>query len=225
MQEAPPVAVPVTTDVLRNLFFSEDKPKALKPVDVSILAYLVLRRTEDHEIFDSFLTIAQRVCSDRQTVARSLQRLEKLKWISVGGRGRGRTKGISINVEELPAAQPVRAKITQEAKVLAFRYEKALQKHFSRHRFPKNWLIRQVPSAQRILTNCGQDLTLAARMVSHALSTPPYKARAARSLYHLLTVWPGIKRTYQEKVKDIQAATELPPQKGDETNEQCNAAA
>lgn len=224
MQSAPS-SVPTTTEVFRKLFFSEDKPKALKPIDLSILAYLILRRSEDHEIFDSFLTIAERVCSDRQTVARSLQRLEKLKWITVGGRGRGRTKGISINVQELPAAQPLRAKITQAAKVLAFRYEKGLQKHFSRHKFPKNWFIRQVPSAQRILTKCGGDLTLAAKMVSHAMSTAPYKGRAARSLYHLLTAWPGVAHSYKLKTAAQSEQAEAAVQKGGANDEQCSAAA
>lgn len=225
MQTAPLLTNNIIIDMLQRLFFSRDKPPRVKPVDISILTYLILRRCIDHEVFDSQDTIAKRLGSERRAVANSLERLEKLKWITVGGRGNGRTNALSVNLESLPAAEPINSAITPGAKFLAGRYMAALQRA-GRKKFPKNWLQRQNPSAQRILTNCGGDLALARAMVSHALNSPRYKARASISLYHVLTVWPGVARSYQEKFGQQQQIAPTPPlQKGDSSNEQCDAAA
>jgi hypothetical protein len=216
MQTAPLVTDHVTIDVLKKLFFSDDKPSTIAPVDMGVLAYLILRRSVDHEVYDSYLTIAERLGTDRKTVARSLERLDKLGWASFGGRGIGRTKALTVNAEKLPAAQAVRAKVTQAAKTLTWRYMEGLKKT-GRSRFPKNWHTRQFPSAQRILTNCGGDIELAARLISHGLSNPKYKNRTGTSLYHALMVWPGITRSYTEKLKQQQT--------GEINNAQCSTAA
>lgn len=191
-----------TIAVLERLMFSEDKNAPLLPVDIAVLTYLILRRCGDHPIFDSFLTIAKRTCSDRQTVARSLERLERLKWVSVAGRGVGRTKAISVNVDTLPAAQPVREQLTPEAKQLAGRYMLALQKR-GKQRFPKGWGQRQIPSAQRILTECGGDLGLARTMVGYALRDSRFSTRASQSLYALLAIWPKVSEAYAVYTKSL----------------------
>jgi DNA-binding MarR family transcriptional regulator len=221
MQAAPLQTNQVTVDVLQRLFFSETKPKNLKPIDISILGYLILRRCADHEIVDSHLTVAERVCSDRQTVARSLDRLEKLGWITVAGRGRGLTKAIAVNVDAFPAAQPIREKITQEARELTHRYFVYLQK-LGRRKFPKNWLKRQIPSAQRILTRSGGDLALAASIAGFALSDLRFKARAKMSLYHLLSIWSKVVRAHGERTS---VATLQHTGEGGSKDVQCNAAA
>lgn len=227
MQSAPLISNQVTVDVLHRLFFSESKPRRLKPVDLTVLTYLVLRRCEDHEIFDSYLTIAERVCSDRQTVARSLDRLEKLGWVTVGGRGVGLSKAISINADAFPAAQPLRDKLSPAAKFLVGRYAIALKKA-GKEKFPKGWLLRQVPSAQRILTNCGDDLQLARWMVGFAMHDPRFKARAQMSLYNLLAVWPQVVRAYADRPSVAPPALELDstgvPRNG-EPHAECSAAA
>jgi DNA-binding MarR family transcriptional regulator len=211
MQSGTPSSNHVTIDVLQRLYFSESKPKQLKPIDLSVLSYLILRRTADHNIYDSQQTIAERLGSERKAVASSLARLQKLGWVTVGGRGNGRSNAISIHLDGLPAAQPIRAKITQDAKLLAFKYQQALSK-MGRRKFPKNWAVRQAPSAQRVLTKCGGDLAHARAIVSHALNSSAYKKRGSISLYHLLTVWSGVTRSFQEK----QNATP----KGETNNEQ-----
>lgn len=217
MQPAPLQTNAVTIDVLQRLFFTENKPSSLTPLDIAILAYLILRRTTDHSIHDSHLTIAERVCSDRRTVSRSLRRLEKAGWVSVGGRGAGRSKAISINIEKLPAAQPIRAAVTIEAKQLASRYHIALQKRVGVRKFPKNWLTRQAPSAQRILTHCEGNLPLACEVIGHALSNPKFKLRASKSLYHVLVIWPSIMRSYQQAKAALQ-------NKGTEKENGCSTA-
>jgi hypothetical protein len=215
MQTAPLITNHVTIDVLQRLLFSEDKPSRLTPVDLAVISYLILRRTHDHEILDSAQTIAARLSGDRRVIGRSLERLRSLGWVSVGSRGNGRTKAISINIDMLPAAQPVRAKITQDAKKLTWRYMTALGK-MGRKKFPKNWHTRQFPSAQRILTLCSADLELAARVLGHGLNNPKFKKRTAMSLYHALIVWHQIADSYQKqsKAQIIPTTQEVEPSNG-----------
>lgn len=214
----------ITIEVLQRLFFSESKPRHLLPIDLAILAYLILRRTSDHEISDSQQTLADRVCGDRKTVARSLRRLGRLGWVSVSGRGRGRTKGLSIDIDKLPAAQPVREKISKEAKQFAYQYEAYLKKTTKR-RFAKNWLTRQGPSAQQILTKCGGNLPLAGAVVEHAFDNPKFKKCAETSLYHLLCKWRAIKESFDLAQAVKQAQQQPQAQIGGPNDNKCNPAA
>jgi hypothetical protein len=50
-----------TITLLQSLYSSESKPPELRPVDVALLTYLVLRQTEDHFVYDSQLTLANRL--------------------------------------------------------------------------------------------------------------------------------------------------------------------
>jgi hypothetical protein len=189
-------------EILQRLFFSEAKPSILRPVDLSVMAYLLLRRCADHAIFDSYQTIAERVCVERKAVQESLSRLQRVGWISLGGRGIGRSKAIAINLEAFPAAQPVRDKITPEAKALVQEYVKELHK-IGRRKFPKQWATRQLPSAQRILTKCGGDVNLAYYMMGFAFMHPDLRKRARTSVYHMVCIWPKIAKAYEERVGQV----------------------
>jgi hypothetical protein len=159
MKTAPLLDNHVLIDILQRMFYSEAKPSNLLPVDLSVMTYLLLRRCTDHAIFDSYQTIAERVCVERKTVPESLDRLQRAGWIALGSRGPGRSKAVTINIDKFPAAQPVRDRITLEARVLVQEYVKELGK-VGRRKFPKQWIPRQLPSAQRILTKCGGDVNL-----------------------------------------------------------------
>jgi len=182
---------------LLNLYTSEEHPSKLQPIDIALVTYLVLRRTHDHEIFDSQLTIAQRLCSDRRAVAHSFDRLKSIKWISVRKRGRGMTDAIALNVESLPATRKLRQKITPEARELAERYQLALRALGPR-RFTKNWLSRQAANAQIILGFCDGNLELARRLVGFAIRKSRHQKKARISLYHARMVWSRIVQEYQE---------------------------
>jgi hypothetical protein len=131
MQPAPLLTDSLTVDVLQRLLFNESKPTQLLPIDIAVMSYFILRRCVDHSISDSQGTIARRVCAERQAVAESLKRLERVGWITVGGRGRGLSREISLNFETLPAAQPIRDKITPAAEFLVTKYMTNLTKNRS----------------------------------------------------------------------------------------------
>lgn len=223
---------PILTDralieTIRHLYFSEGKPTQITPVDISILTYLILRRSEDHEIFDSQETIAGRIGCERKTVGESLERLKRMEWISIGGRGQGRTKAIAIRTDKLPASHGVRAAITQQAKSLTVRYHWYLKRTDPRRRFRKDWLQRQLPSAQRILTLCGGDLDLARAHLNFAMRHPIYKRRAETSLYHAICIWGKISRAYVEALEKASPAPnrDMPTEGVIVNADECNPAA
>lgn len=117
-QQAPFQTARVSNEVLINLYSNEDKPATITPLDIAVISYLVLRKAFDHEIYDSQSTLAMRLATDYKAVKRSLARLDTLGWITYRGRGIGKPKGISLNLEKLPAAQPIREKITPDASLL-----------------------------------------------------------------------------------------------------------
>lgn len=192
----------VVIDVLQRMLFSETKPSKVRPIDLSVMTYLLMRRCADHSIFDSHQTIAERVCAERKAVRESLARLDDVGWISLGGRGKGRSKAVCVDLEAFPAAQPIRDKITEEAKALVREYVSELQKA-GRRKFPKQWTTRQYPSAQRILTKCGGDVNLAYRMMGFAFMHPDFRKRARMSVYHMLCIWPKIAKAYGERIQQV----------------------
>lgn len=198
---APLITDHVTVETLQRLLFSEEKPASLTPVDIAILTYLVLRRSLDHEIIDSEGTLALRLGCERKTIGESIARLKKIEWIEAAHRGVGRSKGLSLRLDKFPAAQPVRAVITQDAKKLALLYYKALKQNDPKRRFTKNWLPRQCPSAQRILTLSGGDLALARARLSFAVNHPKFRLRAQLSLYHALCLWKRITYAHEALTK------------------------
>lgn len=182
---------------LQNLYFSENQPQPsrLQPIDIAFVTYLLLRRTQDHEIFDSQFTIAQRLRSDRRAVARSLARLKAAGWFSVRKRGRAQTAAIALNIGSLPATRTLREKVTPEAGQLAFRYQRAVQRIRPR-RFSKSWLSRQVVNAQIILGLCDGNLERAAAILTHGITKSRHQRKARISLYHARMVWPQIVESY-----------------------------
>ena len=202
MNTAPLLDDHVLIDIMQRMFFSEAKPSHLLPVDFSVMSYLLLRRSVDHAIFDSHQTIAERVCVERKTVPESLDRLQRAGWITLGSRGPGRSKAIAVNIDKFPAAQPLRDKITPEAKALVLEYVKELHK-IGRRKFPKQWVPRQHSSAQRILTKCNGDVNMAYRMMGFAFMDPALKNRARMSVYHMVCIWPKIERAYGERVGQV----------------------
>jgi hypothetical protein len=177
-------------------FLAAQKPTDITPVDVLVVVYLIQRRAFDHPISDSQYTISQRLGCDLRTIGRSLERLAspQVNWIARSKR-QGRSDGLALIHANLPLAESERLRVTQDAKMLAGRYQMALQKA-GRKRFPKGWLGQQCVSAQRILNYCAGDLTIARRMVGYAISTPMYKVAARQSLYHLLRRWKSIEASY-----------------------------
>ncbi len=205
MKTAPLLDNHVTVEVLQRLYFSETKPSHLLPLDLAIMTYLVLRRCADHAIFDSYHTIAERVCVERKAVMESLDRLQRAGWVTVGGRGIGKSKALAINLDAFPAAQPIRDRITDGAKALVDKYVQALQQ-VGRRKFPKGWKTRQFPSAQRILTKCGGDVNMAYQMMGFAFLHPDLRKRARMSVYHMACIWPKVSRDYEAQMKQIAAA-------------------
>jgi hypothetical protein len=207
-------------DINQRLLLSEDKPSNFTPLDNLLVDYWIHRGAITHEICDSQLTLARRLgCSDRHAIAASFARLSSAGWITVCYHGKGNTRGVQINVDKLPACAPVRAKITKQAENLAFRYQVAIEKLTSRIRFPNNWLKRQEPSAQQILTRCGNDIERAAQIIGYGMNhSPKYKRRVKMSLYNALRVWPGLVREYEHWQEFLRQKQE---QKGSE-NEHAN---
>jgi hypothetical protein len=102
---------------LQNLLFSENKPEQLRPLDIALVTYLILRQTEDHYINDSQLTLANRLACERKAIADSIKRLDGFGWIVSKApwqwnkntkqktRSIGKTVALSVNLAKLPQAK------------------------------------------------------------------------------------------------------------------------
>lgn len=199
-----------TVELLQNLLFSENKPPELRPVDILLLNYLILRQTEDHCIYDSHLTLAQRLGCERRTIADSIKRLSTLGWIvneksyqwsektKRKTRSIGRTSGLSVNLEKLP--QPTdRAKHSPpspEAVALATGHTALLMKHGLNRRQPKTKTFdrQQALAAQRLIDEFGSEKAYA--VLNFALSDARYTKAAQKSLYEVRSRLPALRRAY-----------------------------
>lgn len=209
-------------EVLLNLYSNENKPQGTTPLDLALVTYLVCRRAFDHEIHDSQHTLSIRLSADYKAVKRSLERLDELHWITYRNRGDGLPKGIALNLQNLPAAQPIRDKITPDAERLVDFYlelRKSVNKRAPvirggkliepRLKLPRNWKQRQLASAQRLVTRY-QGYPVASRVVYELFHHPQMgiQTKARKSLYNLFNVIPRV-RKIQEQVRSMATLQEV----------------
>jgi hypothetical protein len=194
---------------LQNLYFNEKKPAELRPVDLALLTYLILRQTEDHFITDSQLTLAQRLGCERRTIADSISRLSEIGWIVSRApyqwsrttkrktRRIGGTIGLSINLDKLPKARD-RAKHavpSQDAIDIAARYTTFLRKSGVNTKH-KNFGKHQEHAAQRLIENLG-DPKRTVDLINFALQDERFRKTACKSLYEIRTRLAEIRLAYQ----------------------------
>jgi len=194
----------ITTDKtltrLHDLYFSENKPKKLKPIDLALLTYLVLRQSDDHFIRDSQDTLAARLGCTRNTIGTSIKRLQSLKWISVqrptdwNEKTRRSTKsiyrplGLSVNLDKLPlsADRAGRSAISEDARDLAAQHSLIVMKFKGQSKYnraPKNFDRFQENAAQRLIDELGS-YDDAADVVNFAVNDSPQHHKAGiTSLY------------------------------------------
>ena len=197
---------------LQNLYFSENKPTELRPVDVALLTYLILRQTEDHYIYDSHLTIANRLECERRTIADSIKRLSGMGWITTEKawqwnentkrrtRVIGKTGGLSINLDKLPQAKD-KAKHTSpspDAIELAKWHTALLIKNgLGRKIRYKTFDQQQQYAAQRLIDALGNDINKVSDVLNFVLNDPRHQKDGYSSLYRVRAKLRAIIRDFE----------------------------
>lgn len=215
-----------TLTTLHNIFFSENKPEDLTPTDLALATYLVLRQTEDHFIYDSQDTLAERLGCERGAIKRSIERLKAAKWIVTKEawqysektkkktRALAKTVGLSIVLDKLPqysnrATRP--SAISEEAKELARRHNAALIKLGRYGRRPKNFAQMQERSAQRLIEEFGGS-EMVRTVINWALQNPRFMKTVHKSLYEVRRKAREIRKAYDERLQSTQPAAQPPAQ-------------
>lgn len=202
-----------TIITLQDLLFSENKPDELKPVDIALITYLLLRQTEDHFIFDSQLTLANRLGCERKTIGDSVKRLEALKWITTNEpwqwnpttkrktRRMGSTVGLAVNLDKLPQAmdRTKHSKPSPEAVRLAMKHTGSLIKWGVGKRTDKNFKSQQEHAAQRIIDGMGGYLE-AIDLWNFAQNDRRFKKSVKTSLYAMRTRLSPMKEAFEAAI-------------------------
>lgn len=197
-----------TITTLHNLFFSESKPAELKPIDLALLVYLILRQSADHFIYDSQLTLAIRLGCSRDAIADSISRLEKIKWLIVERpwqfsaktkrktRVIGRTVGLAINLDKLPSAddRAKRSKPSRDAVHMASQHTALLVKRGLFRKQFKNFDRFQENAAQWLIDELGADIAF--EILNFAMEDKRFQKAAFTSLYKIRSRLPAIKAAY-----------------------------
>jgi hypothetical protein len=189
-----------TITTLQNLLFSEDKPPSLKPIDIALVVYLLLRQTDDHFIFDSQLTLAERLGCRREAIKDSIERLQSLEWITTERavkwnpkthnktRTIGKTLGLALNLDKLPTQKDRsrHLKPSAEAKWLAGEHTAILTKNGLIANPPKSFYRQQEHAAQRLIEAIGS-AKAAVGLFNFALTDARFEKAAKKSLYEVRT--------------------------------------
>lgn len=199
----------VTNQSVRD-FLNAEKPANITTVDVLQMVHFLLRKGQDHEIYDSQQTLSELCACDVRTIARSQQRLHSFGWLSRPQR-RGRTNALSLNYEKIPSEKAVRVLITQDAKTLSSHYMNELRSKGIKRKFPNAWFARQHLSAQKIIDRCDGDLELATKIVKFAISNPRLQGKAKKSLYELVGAWLKVRATFDAVHPEYKTAEPAQP--------------
>ena len=200
---------------LHNLYFSENKPQQLQPVDIALATYLILRQTDDHFIYDSQDTLATRMGCERKAVARSISRLKTAGWVTTSvpyqwnektkkkTRVLARTVGLSISVGKLPQ-QSDRAKRTSapsvHAKALAKMHTATLVQYAKGgvNRFPKDFGQQQERAAQRLIDEL-ESTTVPYQILAFVLNDQRFSKAGLKSLYEVRLRLKAIRKAFDEE--------------------------
>jgi hypothetical protein len=197
-----------TITTLHDLYFSENKPADLKPIDLALLTYLVLRQTEDHFIHDSQLTLANRLGCKSDAIAGSVKRLEGPGWVVVERpwqfsaktkkktRVIGRTVGLAINWDKLPKPgdRAKRSKPSPDAVNMAAQHTAILVKLGLVRKQFKNFGKHQEHAAQRLIDELGANE--AYELLNFAMEDKRFKKASGTSLYKVRSRLPVIKAAF-----------------------------
>ena len=211
-----------TVNLLQNLLFSENKPPQLRPVDLLLLTYLVVRQTEDHFIYDSHLTLASRLGCERGTIADSIKRLSGIGWITTEEpwqwnpntkrktRSIGKTVGLSINLDKLPRAQDKtpHPRPSPDALDLAKWHTALLIKNGvgGKTRY-KTFDQQQQYAAQRLIDKLGDRVS---DVLDFALNDPRHQKKGRTSLYQVRAKLPAIMRDFEAAADCATASGPVP---------------
>lgn len=203
---------------LMDLYFTENKPAGLKPVDLTLLSYLILRQTEDHYIYDSQETLAARLGCERKTVKRSIENLEKLGWITVKRKWDWNEKthrktraiyaplGLCLNPEKLPKRSKTdkRSAPSEDAIDLAaqhsdinLRYRLSPYNQGNRKQ-PKRWKAHQAYAAQKLIDAVGSE-----RIEDFLNFAIDYHGAATYALSTLVRKLPQVLKEFEEFEAEI----------------------
>lgn len=214
-----------TLTILHNLYFSENKPETLQPLDLALATYLLLRQTEDHFIWDSQDTLATRLGCDRGTIKRAIDRLVAAGWVLTKAQTRfsektkrttramGKTVGLAINLDGLPDYddRATRPAVSEDAKELARRHTAFLDHGRKPRRRHKGFGAMQGRAAQRLLDDWG-DLETVRKIFNWAKDDPRFEKAAHRSLYEFRRRSKAIWRAWQVQLSQSAAESPAPQQ-------------
>lgn len=220
-----------TVKLLQNLLFSENKPEQLRPLDIALLTYLIVRQTEDHFIHDSQLTLANRLGCERKAIADSIKRLDALGWIvskkswqwnektQRKTRSIGKTVALSVNVAKLPQAldRSKHSGPSPEAVRLAADHTKFLVGLGLSARQHKNFEGQQQHAAQRLIEEMGS-YEFALDLLNFSDYDDRHRSAVRKSLYEVRTRLRVIRPAYDaacaERDADAAAAAATVPVAG-----------
>lgn len=175
-----------TLEALRNLLYSDDKPKWFKTIDALLLSYLVLRMADDHEIFDSQHTLATRFGCDTRTISASVKRLKSHGWVTSRSR-KYTSSALAINRAMLPQERTRRLLPSDDAKELAEDALNVLRQLNPKRRYTKAAITREVINAERIIGHCGS-YEVAFEVVKFALMSDRWHERVKRVGLHAVNM-------------------------------------
>jgi hypothetical protein len=209
---------------LQNLYFSENKPPQLRPVDIALVSYLVHRQTEDHYIFDSYLTLADRLGCERRTIADSVTRLSAMGWITTRKawqwnettkqktRTIGKTTGLSVVLDKLPQAKD-KAKHSPPSQyaINLAKWHSALLKdnNVGRKTRYKTFDQQQQYAAQKLIDELGVEKV--SDVLDFALSDKRHQRKARKSLYEVRVALKAIQRDYDAAQAASSSKSARPP--------------
>lgn len=197
---------------LQSLYFSENKPEQLRPVDIALLTYLILRQTADHYIYDAHLTLASRLGCERRTIAESIKRLSDLGWISTEKswqwnektkrrtRSIGRTVGLSINLDKLPQEKDKaqhRGPSSDAIELANWHTALLIKNNVGRKTRYASFDRQQQHAAQRLIDALGDDLNKVSDILDFAMNDPRHRKAGYSSLYRIRAKLPAIRRDFE----------------------------
>jgi DNA-binding MarR family transcriptional regulator len=191
-------------ETLRKLLASDEgRPEGILPVDLLLVARLLLQRADERPVYTSQSTLARELNCTERTVSGSAQRLKAAGWIEVEtGQARWNANKYFVLLAKLPLEESLRRTIVStEARKLAADYMSEQRKAKPKRIFRRGTEQRYAFRLQSLIDKCDGNEGLLRLILRFALRSENFRTIALRGPHHIRRCWKSLRRDYEAAQK------------------------
>jgi hypothetical protein len=197
-------------EVLSRFYASEEKPQGVRPVDLSFVVRLILRKADERPLRVADETWARELGCGVSAFRDSVARVEEqYGWVHVvRGQRKGMPSSYTLLFDKLPlSAELKRTIVSDDARKITKQFMGKLKLFSPKRRFYKNTDLRWSYYFQKFLDRLNGDLGRLSAVIDFALAEPAFRGPVVQhGPKAVKKSWKKLTKAFEEHTQKLQAA-------------------